>query len=152
MGIDIHVKILHRNKNGEYEYLTIYNKDGEDLGWAASYCDRNYLLFDVLRFGLPIHSRGMFPHFPEEAREEHMEDYCWGFNWVDWCELCAYADNPMYYAVDDDEENFDQDGYPLSKRVDVLGPWVGKLSFVLNAYCIFSPIPGDIIIQFWFDN
>ena len=148
MGIDIHVKILHRTEDGNYEYLSVYDKAGNDLGTRAPYCARHSVLFEVLRHDLPARERGLFPHFPEEAREDYMEDD-WGFTWFDWCELSAYAENPKYFYPDDD---WDEEGNLIEKRVDVLSPWVEEMRFVLGLYNIWWPNPGDVIVQIWFDN
>lgn len=162
MGTDIHVKILHKQKNGEYKNLVLFTDNGKEVSWRAPYCNRNYILFGLLA-GVRgeatemVPLRGLFDGCPAKAIEDWFitqEDINEGFSvnmlgnkyvfdetWYDWCELVALSNTNAAIS-------YDYDGEPYNP----VKPWIEQLRFVLDCYEIYYPQPGDVIIQIAFDN
>lgn len=158
MGVDIHVYILHKTNDG-YEELKLYKlEDGKLANIYPSYEDRNYALFDVLAdagrgrgedCGALVSPRGIFEEAPQFVKDKYNETYFYDATYYDWTELNAWAETskvmvPHYDFESDDEE-------VKITRYNVLQPWLNDISFVLNAYGLWYPKPGEIVIQVWFD-
>ena len=156
MGTDIHVKLLHKTDNG-YEEIYLCDKNGKNISYRLNYENRNYDRFNVLcgvrgsGSGL-ISNRGLFEGTPQEIKDKYEETGYYGATHADWNELVALARTPEAYVVDywADEDDDDDEDKPLPK-MNVLQPWVDSMRVVLDAYGIYYPKPGEVIVDIYFD-
>lgn len=162
MGMDGIFKVYHQNKEThKYEELAFFDKDGNKLCDIFASRDHmlNQLLLGVNRGGYDFDSigarRGVPEWYVEMLKEEHPDwfdgsDY-WTYNadegtYYDYLELRGWANNSNleyvnWLAIED--EDMPAEEYP---RRNPLTEFMNQVQVYLNAYGIYYPKPGEVII------
>ncbi len=152
MGTDIHVNVLHRQSDGSYKILNVYDENGNEITYRMRFNDRNYALFGKLAgvrsWEDPIvEPRGLFYGLPADV-VEHYDNADYGYHtptWFDYVELQALSRTPDAMSHYDDEDDDDP-------GVNILGRFVDDIGFLLNMFNIWYPKPGEVIVSVWFDS
>lgn len=169
MGTDIHVMVERYNrKENKWENVSIYTKSSNgEFKVVDIYIGRNYHLFGMLA-GVRgsydetlVGLRGLPDDISDDVKK-YWDDYsdCWhSATWYDYCELRAYEDTMkkldkcmkelvLLRSEDSECDDLDDDisGY------DCLNDFMNSIRFVMDAYKIWYPCPGEVRVIVWFDS
>ena len=166
MGFDGIYSVYHRH-NDKYEKMAFYDKEGKELYSPFPYRDGmlNQLLLGYNRHGYDFDDlgarRGVPEWYVELLKEEHPDWFNndgWNYNpnegtYYDYLELVAWEDNPRCDQIDwmaaedcDENGNFVEIKPEDLPRRNPLISFMAQIRVYLNAYGVYFPKPGDVII------
>ena len=169
MGFDMMASVYRRNKETQkYEKMAFYDKDGNMLQDMFPSRDNmlNQLLVGHNRYGFDFEDigahRGLPNWYVDILKEEHPDWFDgsdgWFYNvdegtYYDYLELHGWAqgDACMFddWQADPLSVEFDKDGEVISEVAPKRNPlksFMQQVDMYLNAYGIYRPKPGEIII------
>jgi len=168
MGFD-GIYSVYRKYNDKYEKMAFYNKEGKELYDPFPSRDGmlNQLLLGYNRHGYDFDDLGAGRGVPEWyvnlLKEENPDwfdnDGSWNYNpdegtYYDYLELVAWEGNPRCNQVDwmEVEEEYDENGDLIEikpgdlPRRNPLVSFMAQVRAYLNAYGVYYPKPGEVII------
>lgn len=161
MGTDIWSYLERKNhETGDWEYITLYKKDGDAFEPIRLYDGRDYEMFNKLAAARCIWGeddtftpcRGVPKDMSPEVAEIYGDgDDFHSATWYDLIELRLYAKTPEAQVVED--EIYDEEGNIVeTKTRNVLDGLLESINLTLDAYHIWFPNPGDVRVVMWFDS
>lgn len=157
MGYDMITMVYRRNENGEYEEMTLHNKAGKEV---YIFPTKDHLLNTMLTGNSgasydiePIAYKRKLPKwFVEEMDDPNDEPWMkTEGTYYDYLELAAWANSETYSNVVDwlaSEDNGINwlDNPDEAIRRSPLKDYVGWLNVLLEAYGIYYPVPGQVLV------
>ena len=158
MGIDIHVRIIIKNRNKNiWEEVKLYYKENNDFKAVKVYPYRDYELFDILNHKTNDYFLKTQPildvDLPETLKKEIEE--CrnslgyYGFREINLADLKLYLHHKPKirdWDYEEDEPNAMTDN-PVKYFIEQIEQYISFASFIYD----FAP-PSDVKIIYWFDH
>ena len=173
MGFDMIASVYHRNKETQkYEKMAFYDKDGNELQDIFPTRDGmlNQLLVGYDRYSYNFEDIGAHRGLPEwyvdilkEKYPDWFDNDGWSYNinegtYYDYLELRGWAQGDICNHEDwealekefdyDDNAAPDCDNYVVHKPPmrNALKEFVEQIGIYLNAYGVYFPKPGEVIV------
>ena len=170
MGFDGIYSVYRKNKaDNSYSKIAFFDKNGKEL--SSIFPSRDHILNQMLlghnRGGYDFESigggRGVPDWYTDILKKEHPDwfenagGYDWTYNpnegaYYDYLELKGWATNPKCEHIDyflsdtvDEDRETDSENTPVIRR-NPLKSFIEQVNFYLEAYGIYYPMPGEIII------
>jgi hypothetical protein len=157
MGIDIHVRIIKKNRDtNTWEHVKLYRKESEKFEVVNVYPYRNYDLFDILNENAEdgyksqsIITIDLPPHLKQEIEKNRQEYGYYSFKEVNLADLKLYLNRvPKVRNYDYDEDN------PKAMQTNPVEYFIDRIEHYLDfadPYWDLYPA-SDIRILYWFDR